>query len=45
MQRIVFPKGWVESQAVCMPHMDKQCSNFYAKHLSLKANAVGVHGL
>ena len=36
-QRIVFPERRVESLAVCMPHMDKQCSNYNAKQLSLNA--------
>ena len=31
---IVFPERCSESLAVCMSHMDKLCSNFYAKDLS-----------
>ena len=27
----------VESLAVCMPHMDEKCTNFYAKGLTLNA--------
>ena len=33
----VFPECRIGSFAVCMPHMDKQCSNVYAKDLPLNA--------
>ena len=35
--RAVFPERRVVSLAVCVPHMDKQFSNFYANDLSLDA--------
>ena len=35
--RVLFPERRIESLAVCMAHMDKRCSNFYAKDLSLNA--------
>ena len=36
-ERVVLPEHHVESLAVCMPHMDKQCFNSKANHLSLDA--------
>ena len=49
-QRVVFLEHRVGSLAVCMPHMDKQFSNYDANDLSLNGstlsdNAFGVHGL
>ena len=36
-QRVVFPKRSVKSLAMCMPNIDKQFANSYAKELSLDA--------
>ena len=33
----MLPERGVESLAVCMPQMDKQCANFYVMDLSLNA--------
>ena len=44
-----FCEKKVKPLAVCMQHMDKQYSNFYAKKLSCQStprdNVFGVHGL
>ena len=34
---VVYLERRVESLAVCMPHMDNKCANFYAKDLMLNA--------
>ena len=34
-QRVVLPELRIGLLAVCMPHMDKQCSNFNTNDLSL----------
>ena len=36
-QRVVFIECRVESLVVYMPHIDKECSNFYDKDMSLDA--------
>ena len=36
-RRVVYLERRVESLAVCMPHMDNKCANFYAKDLTLNA--------
>ena len=36
-RRDVYLERRVESLAVCMPHMDNKCANFYAKDLTLNA--------
>ena len=36
-RRVVYLERRVESLAVCMPHMDNKCDNFYAKDLTLNA--------
>ena len=41
-QYVVFNERRFVSLTVCMPHMDKQCNNFYSR---LTPRAFGVHGL
>ena len=36
-RRVLYLERRVESLAVCMPHMDNKCANFYAKDLTLNA--------
>ena len=36
-RRVVYLERRVESLAVCMPHMDNKCANFYSKDLTLNA--------
>ena len=36
-RRVVYLERRIESLAVCMPHMDNKCADFYAKDLTLNA--------